>query len=53
MLGLAALNRYRLTPALGAASLHEVRFSIAAEALFGLAVLAAVGWLGTLEPPLG
>lgn len=53
MLVLAARHRWRLTPALAvspataAASLYR---SVALEALVGLAVLALVAWLGTLEP---
>lgn len=53
MLGLAALNRYRLTPSLAAATLRYVRASVAAEAVLGAGVLALVSWLGTLEPPTG
>jgi copper resistance protein D len=55
MLGLAGLNRNRLTPALaanpGSTSVAHLRRSIAAEALLGLVVLALVAWLGTLAPP--
>ncbi|MBO9580545.1 MAG: copper homeostasis membrane protein CopD [Sphingobium sp.] len=58
MLGCAALNRYRLTPALSASiergelrpSLRDLRRSIAVEATLAFAVLALVGWLGMLEP---
>jgi len=60
MLGLAAINRFRLTPALRrdlqagsmpVGALRALRRSIALE--FGLAtsVLAIVAWLGTLMPP--
>lgn len=59
MLGLAAANRFRLTPALAAAAaphgqrqaLARLRRSIALETTAALAILALVGWLGTLEPP--
>jgi putative copper resistance protein D len=60
MLGLAAANRYRLTPALSrvmtdsagaAAPLSALRASVVAETGLGLAVLACVAWLGTLPPP--
>ncbi|MEO8453783.1 MAG: copper homeostasis membrane protein CopD [Sphingomicrobium sp.] len=60
MLGLAAANRFRHTPALGAnlgaehaggVSLAKLRRSIATEALLGFGVLALVAWFGTLAPP--
>lgn len=59
MLGLAAANRFRLTPALARArasassdaALQTLRRSIALEALLGLAVLLLVAWFGTLPPP--
>lgn len=59
MLGLAAANRFRLTPALARAkasassdaALLTLRRSIALEALLGLAVLLLVAWFGTLPPP--
>jgi putative copper resistance protein D len=58
MLGCAALNRYRLTPALQGSiargelrpGLVALRRSIALETSLALAVLALVGWLGMLEP---
>lgn len=55
MLGCAALNRFRITPALrasphGAAPLKALGWSLAAEAACGGAVLAMVGALGTLPP---
>lgn len=58
MLGLAAANRFRLTPALGAAlqggspvaALARLRRSVAAETATALAILALVAWLGTLAP---
>ena len=59
MLALAAVNRFRLAPALAAAeaagptelALGRLRRSIAWETTAGLAVLALVAWLGTLAPP--
>lgn len=56
MLGLAALNRYRLTPDLqsalvsGAASGIALRRSLRFEATIGVTILALVAWLGTLAP---
>jgi putative copper resistance protein D len=59
MLGLAALNRFRLTPRLGAtlasdpaAALGDLRRSLAQETAAGLAVLALVAALGRLAPPI-
>jgi copper resistance protein D len=52
MLGLAAMNRYRHTAAVArGAPLDAVHRSLALEAAAGLAILAVVAWLGTLEPP--
>jgi putative copper resistance protein D len=60
MLVFAALNRYRLSPALSAAidrqtstprPLSAVRSSIFTETALALLVLGAVSLLGTLEPP--
>lgn len=60
MVVLAARNRYRLTPALGAAlesgddaapSLGRLRGSVLAEAAMGAAVLLVVALMGTLAPP--
>lgn len=59
MLGLAALNRFRLTPRFEtsiAAANHRValgtlRRSLAVEASCAVTILALVAWLGTLEPP--
>jgi putative copper resistance protein D len=60
MLSLAAANRFRHTPALGAnlggehaggVSLAELRRSVATEALLGFGVLALVAWFGMLAPP--
>ncbi len=58
MLLLAAHNRWRLTPDLALAlaegdpakAVSALRASILIEATAGFAVLAAVAWLGTLEP---
>jgi putative copper resistance protein D len=54
MLGLAALNRFRLVPALGTeadtTALGRLRQHVAAEQGLGLAVLLVVGLLGTLDP---
>ncbi|GAC1575581.1 MAG: copper homeostasis membrane protein CopD [Sphingomicrobium sp.] len=60
MLGLAALNRFRLTPDLekALASDHHpsavgvLRRSLLTETSFVIAILALVAWLGTLAPPL-
>jgi putative copper resistance protein D len=57
MLGLAAANRFLLTPRLEAAAggadpdRRHLRFSLFVELGVGLAVLALVAWLGTLSPP--
>ncbi len=59
MLGCAALNRFRLTPALHAArgagqeaaALAHLRRSVAIETALAVLVLALVAWLGRLEPP--
>jgi putative copper resistance protein D len=59
MLGLAAGNRFRLTPALARANasrsseaaLLALRRSITLEALLGFGVLFLVAWFGTLAPP--
>lgn len=58
MLALAGANRWRLTPALTAASIDAdssraaaaIRRSIAAEAAAAGTILALVAWFGTLEP---
>ena len=56
MLGLAAANRWRLTPGLAWASDNNVggvralRISIALETGAALLILALVAWLGTLSP---
>lgn len=59
MLGLAAVNRFRLTPAFeraiatgdAKAALVGLRTSLAIEAGAATAILALVAWLGTLQPP--
>jgi putative copper resistance protein D len=55
MLGLAAVNRYRLTPALGSAdpdaAIGALRRSVGLETAAALTILALVAWLGTLAPP--
>lgn len=56
MLGLAANNRWKLTPALSLANdgpqeaWRSVRISIALEAAAGMAILGIVAWLGMLAP---
>lgn len=56
MLMLAGVNRWRLTPALGAANgnpvpaLRGLRQSLVLETSTVLTILAVVAWLGTLEP---
>jgi len=58
MLGLAAANRYRLSPGLETAMRHggvpkavtEVRRSLAVEFAAAIVVLSLVAWLGTLSP---
>jgi copper resistance protein D len=59
MLGLAAFNRYRLTPALAGElgnaqpaerALGGLRRSVVMETLAGAAVLVLVAWLGSLSP---
>ena len=60
MLGLAAMNRFRLTPALSrdldagavpSEAHRALRRSMAIEAGLAASVLAIVAWLGTLVPP--
>lgn len=60
MLGLAAANRFRLTPALGSVLdggenprrvLAWLRRSVVAEMAIGILVLGMVAWMGTLAPP--
>lgn len=61
MLGLAALNRFRLSPALARAArasnyptaVRALRLSVGLELTLAGAILLLVGWLGTLEPALG
>lgn len=59
MLGLASLNRFRLTPAFEhsigagdhASALRALRLSLGTETACITLILALVAWLGTLEPP--
>lgn len=58
MIGLAGLNRFKLTPAitarggaLVAGAMRSIRRSVALEASLALIVLGLVAWLGTLVPP--
>lgn len=59
MLGLASLNRFRLTPSfersIAAAdhggAVRALRLSLVVETTCIVAILALVAWLGTLEPP--
>ena len=53
MLGLAALHRFRSTPALeaGQGGLAGLRLSLGAELALGLLILALVGAMGMLAPP--
>ena len=59
MLGLAAGNRFRLTPALGkavggdgtAAAVMRLERSLWIETVTGILILGLVAWLGTLPPP--
>ena len=58
MLGLAASNRFRLTPALerrlkrdANSEITALRVSIAIETAAALAILSLVAWLGLLSPP--
>lgn len=59
MLALAAANRFRLTPALGASldgnrtpdqALAKLKSSVVLETTAGFAILILVAWLGTLAP---
>lgn len=60
MLGLAGLNRFQLTPAIGtslghgdaALSMRSIRRSVAFETGLAIAVLVLVAWIGTLAPPV-
>ena len=59
MLGLASLNRFRLTPAFERSiatadeqgALAGLRRSLAIEAACAVTILILVSWLGTLQPP--
>lgn len=52
MLGLAALNRWRLTPALerGEGTIGALRLSLAVETGAAIAIMGLVALLGTLDP---
>lgn len=52
MLGLAALNRWRLTPALerGDSAIAALRLSLLLETGAAIGILVLVAWLGTLDP---
>ena len=57
MLALAALNRFRLTPALGASlatdpgpAIDALRRSLLLESGAGVLILAVVGWMGAIAP---
>ncbi|WP_051519830.1 copper homeostasis membrane protein CopD [Sphingobium sp. Ant17] len=52
MLGLAALNRWRLTPTLerGDGAIGALRLSLAVETSAAIAIMALVALLGTLDP---
>lgn len=57
MLGFAAVNRFWLTPQFtssqaASTALRSLKKHILAEQSLGLLVLAAVSWLGTLQPPM-
>lgn len=60
MLGLASLNRFRLTPIFQRSiasndprrALSTLRRSLAVETTCIVAILGLVAWLGTLEPPI-
>jgi putative copper resistance protein D len=55
MLGLAAANRWRLTPALETGvqpqrAVAALRLSLAVETSFAVVIIGLVAWLGTLDP---
>ena len=57
MLGLAALNRFRLTPAIAlfageVPSFGALRLSLSLEAGAAATIVALVAWIGTLQPPM-
>lgn len=60
MILMAALNRYRLTPALDraraeggeGAAVGKLRASLLIEGSFALCIMGLVAWLGTLAPPI-
>jgi putative copper resistance protein D len=58
MIGLAGLNRFKLTPAItarggarGVDAMRSIRRSVGLEASLALIVLGLVAWFGTLAPP--
>jgi putative copper resistance protein D len=58
MIGLAGLNRFKLTPAIMARggalatdTIRSIRRSVSLEASLALIVLGLIAWLGTLAPP--
>lgn len=57
MLGIAALNRFRLTPAIApvvgeASSFRALRLSMSLETGAAAVIMALVAWIGTLQPPM-
>lgn len=60
MLPMAALNRFRWTPALarsshdtdGEIAMRRLRHSVGIEAGLGVIIMSVVAWLGALEPPM-
>lgn len=60
MLGLAAINRFNLTPALDAGIISDrtsparerLKISLILESSLAAAILGLVAWLSTLEPPI-
>lgn len=59
MVGLAGLNRFKLTPAItarggsvAADTMRSIRRSVAVEASLAMIVLGLVAWIGTLAPPV-
>jgi copper resistance protein D len=51
LVGIAAVNRYRLTPRLPkATALTALTRNVAAEILLGFGIVFIVGWLGTMAP---
>lgn len=53
MLGLAALNRWKITPALERCEINakaQLQRSLLLEFAFGLSIIGLVAWLGVLDP---